>query len=421
MKLQPAVRLENGWCEALDRTVERLETALHRVYTCRYEGHVVAEGFHWGRLHIDSLDFSPMGKGTSALACKASTYAEALEWLAVQRRRDVPGYARIEAPPASPESRMLEGLLGHIDLRPEQIDEIRRSESARHWVDGWSFSADEATRLPLEYIHAISGTNGLAAGNCMEEAVVQGMNEIFERRAVITAVKNRLVLPSIDPSSIAHGGIQGQLKFLEDQGLQVTIKDLSFGGVLPCVGVYFRDPAVDPGWQSHHVFKAAAHFDRTRALVSCLTEYIQLTASSHALGSAAAHHRMLCDDETDNFLPLFWFGYVPFQDAGFLEEGDGIAFDPGTAYPNCLEDIERGQALLEQLGLDLLGVDLSDPAIGFPVAQVIIPGYSDILPYHPASSPVLFTGWTRDLPLGYIKGVADALEPCNVAELFPDW
>ncbi|MFP6905879.1 MAG: hypothetical protein VCG02_11720 [Verrucomicrobiota bacterium] len=68
-----------------------------------------------------------------------------------------------------------------------------------------------------------------------------------------------------------------------------------------------------------------------------------------------------------------------------------------------------------------MGVDLSDPAIGFPVAQVIIPGYSDILPYHPASSPVLFTGWTRDLPLGYIKGVADALEPCNVAELFPDW
>ena len=35
-------------------------------------------------------------------------------------------------------------------------------------------------------------------------------------------------------------------------------------------------------------------------------------------------------------------------------------------------------------------VDLTDPGIGFPVVQVIIPGYSDVLPYHPKSSRVLF-------------------------------
>ena len=34
-------------------------------------------------------------------------------------------------------------------------------------------------------------------------------------------------------------------------------------------------------------------------------------------------------------------------------------------------------------------------AIGFPVAQVIIPGYSDVLPYHPAHSHGLFRRWTR--------------------------
>ena len=51
-------------------------------------------------------------------------------------------------------------------------------------------------------------------------------------------------------------------------------------------------------------------------------------------------------------------------------------------------------------------VDFTDPKIGFPVAQVIVPGYSDVLPYHPASSDVLWRGWTReDVLCSYTEGV----------------
>ncbi|MFT5122816.1 MAG: YcaO-like protein with predicted kinase domain [Kiritimatiellia bacterium] len=416
MKLQPAIRFAHGRCAPLDQTVQRLETALHAHYTCRYEGHEEGEGFHWGRLHIDDLEFSPMGKGTSALACKASTYAEALEWLAVKGRRALPGY---EA--CTPDREAIAGLLAHIALSAEQLNRIMQTELTRHWVDAWSVTESKAVKLPLEYIHGISGTNGLAAGNVIEEAIVQGINEVFERRAVITLVKNRMIVPRIDPSSIEHAGIRAQLDVLEARGLKVTIKDLSFGGALPCIGVYVRDPKVDPAWQSHHVFKAAAHVDRELALMSCLTEYVQLTASSQVLQRPASYARMQCDDTTDNFLPLFWFGYVPFADATFLEEGELIAFEPGVAYDSCLEDIEEAQSVIKLLGLDLMVVDLTDPKIGFPVVQVIIPGYSDILPYHPASSPVLFEGWTRDLPMGYIKALSGSLTPCNVTGLFPDW
>ena len=47
------------------------------------------------------------------------------------------------------------------------------------------------------------------------------------------------------------------------------------------------------------------------------------------------------------------------------------------------------------MGKDYIAVDLTDPEIGFPVAQVIIPGYSDVLPFHPADSRGLFQRWTR--------------------------
>ena len=40
-------------------------------------------------------------------------------------------------------------------------------------------------------------------------------------------------------------------------------------------------------------------------------------------------------------------------------------------------------------------MDLTDPEIGFPVVQVVIPGYSDVLPFHPANSRGLFKRWTR--------------------------
>ena len=141
--------------------------------------------------------------------------------------------------------------------------------------------------------------------------------------------------------------------------------------------------------------------------------------STNARGSAAN----LCGDSGYIIAraALFWFGYVPFADAGFLTEGEVIPFDPGTAYDDCLEDITQISALCGRLEKDLVVVDLTDPDVGFPVVQVIIPGYSDILPFHPASSRVLFEGWTRRLPMGYIEDGSAAPRPVDAGGLFPGW
>ena len=40
-------------------------------------------------------------------------------------------------------------------------------------------------------------------------------------------------------------------------------------------------------------------------------------------------------------------------------------------------------------------IDFTDPEIDFPVDEVVVPGYSDVLPYYPAESHILFRQYNR--------------------------
>jgi hypothetical protein len=89
------------------------------------------------------------------------------------------------------------------------------------------------------------------------------------------------------------------------------------------------------------------------------------------------------------------FGFVPQVTAEFLKQGDVIPFSKGERFDDCLQDIEKAKSIFAKLGKDCLVIDFTDPRIDFPVVEVVVPGYSDVLPYYPASSRVLFQRYTR--------------------------
>ena len=99
------------------------------------------------------------------------------------------------------------------------------------------------------------------------------------------------------------------------------------------------------------------------------------------------------------------FGFVPYRNANFLREGKVVPFEKNQPHTDCLDDIAHAREICETLGKDFIVVDLTDPEFGFPVAQVIIPGYSDVLPFHPAGSNGLFQRWTRTEVLNSYRGV----------------
>ena len=104
------------------------------------------------------------------------------------------------------------------------------------------------------------------------------------------------------------------------------------------------------------------------------------------------------------------FGFVPSRNAEFLRAGDHVRLEASRGTGDCLKDIEEVCSISETLGRDCIVVDLSDPETGFNVVQVIMPGYSDVLPFHPASSSGLFKRWTRsDVLESYGKADSQAL------------
>ena len=360
-------------------------------------------------MYIDGLDFRAMGKGVNPACSTAGALAEGAEWLASRETGDLPGYLGArehEVPDALP----IQSLLDHVaTATPPVLVRIRALDEAFHWVDGFSLIHGRTLKVPLEYAHVISGPNGKATGNNLEEAIVHATHEIFERRAHIAVLRNRMVVPTIDPGTVTHPAVRKQMAFFQSCGIEIILKDLSFGGVLPCLAAYFVDHNIPGEYQFRHFFKVGASFDREEALLRTFTEYAQgrrqhefftpgTVDRERLLAELLAHDfRSLRTqpDDCDNFLSSFMFGFVPYRDAGFLREGELVPFDKGPQYADCLDDIAHARKICETLGKDYIVVDLTDPVIGFPVAQVIIPGYSDVLPFHPADSNGLFRRRTR--------------------------
>jgi hypothetical protein len=113
MQLTNAPRIEHGRCATLTDTVTRLTRALDGVCAYEYEETRAGDSLYWGVCHVEGLGFPAMGKGTSSAACKASALAETIEWLALRRRRALPGYVtahQADLPDALP----IEHLLSHI-------------------------------------------------------------------------------------------------------------------------------------------------------------------------------------------------------------------------------------------------------------------------------------------------------------------
>lgn len=409
MKLQSRQKIAHDRCVAPTETITLLEALIRPKHDYWLHEETLSEYLHWTAMFIEGLDFRSMGKGITPSFSTAGALAEGAEWLTARATGELPGYVGArehELADALP----IASLLSHIaTATPPVLERIRALDDAYHWVDGYSLLQERKLKVPLEYVRLIGGPNGKATGNNIEEAVIHATHEIFERRAHITVLRNRMVVPTIDPATVVHPVVRHQMEFLRARGIEVVLKDLSFGGVLPCLGAYFVDHSIPEEFQFRHFFKVGASFDAEEALLRMFTEYTQGRRRHEFISPDSSDREaqlaMLLDhdfrklpaqpDDCDNFMSSFMFGFVPYRNADFLRKGEVVPFEKGSSHADCLDDIAHARAICKTLGKDYIVVDLTDPEFSFPVAQVIIPGYSDVLPFHPADSNGLFQRWTR--------------------------
>jgi YcaO-like protein with predicted kinase domain len=407
-------------CDTPDNTVQKIEKGLRNLglefkYTeSRFSR---LKYLYWAILEIPSLNYFVEGKGVTHELARASAYAEMVERISSGFAIKYDFIKKFDFSKTLPELidysnfNYMEGYIrasqkdiknplaieslfrNKKELTGEDIEKIKESDLAQHWVDGYSIIKEKTVKVPVKLISKISSTNGLAAGNTIEEAIVQASNEIFERYTVIETIKNKKPIPTIDMKTIRNEKINEIIDFFQKNKIKIMVKDFSSDGLFPSFGILFKNENVandkNPIKRAYKYrsFRVASSFNTEEAILRCFSEKIQ--------------SKTLDTLKKERYLDIIWYDllryfepeYKPFVfyhniirkyeyagDLQFLEAGEIKEYKPEYVL-DCSIEIERIKDICQRLNTDLIMINYTHPLIDFPVIRIIIPGLSDILSY----------------------------------------
>ncbi len=405
MDFQNCKRNRYGKCDIPANTVERIKEGFARLgLKPEYAPVSLSENIHWGRAWIDSIRIVCNGKGITPELARASAYAELAERFSAglfypvfeqEVRFNVPalydeatskflnhewmdGYRHAHQDDLGHPLKIEELLADETHLTREDIAEIEDSRMAHHWVDGISLISGDTIQVPINFVTYIHASNGIAAGNTLEEALIQASCEIFERHAQIETIRPERVVPSIHLDSVENDGIRGLVDFYERNNVEVIIKDLSFDGLLPALGAFFINRNLKSDRLEHKILIPAVSFNLDEALSRCFTEGMQgrdtLLTPRPQLDRPVVHR-----SQVDNFYLLMKCG-ISLKDISFLERGETKPYRNRPA-TDILSEIEQVKQICRRLDTDLILLDQTHPILDFPVVRVLMPRISDFLPF----------------------------------------
>ncbi|AUX28406.1 MULTISPECIES: TOMM precursor leader peptide-binding protein [Sorangium] len=250
---------------------------------------------------------------------------------------------------------------------PEPLDAGTRID----WTPAWSLSKRERRYVPLAYCYAEapaeSGTafcgpcsNGVAAGTCLEEAVLQALLELVERDAAAVWWYNRLARPAIDLDSFGDPYFEALQADYARLGWAVWVLDLTHDlGIPTCVALAHE------AREDRFTIGFGCHLDPRLAVQRSLTELNQLFDPGGARRAPWDLERL------QGRAHLFPSPDLPRVAAERL---------PRIGGADLRADIEQCLRRLDEAGLELVAVDKTRPDIGLPVVQVIVPGLRHFWP-----------------------------------------
>jgi len=405
MDFSNQVRNEFGKCDHPANTLANIKQGFESLgLDIEYHEVKVSDTLFWGRIWNESIRIICEGKGLTPELAEASAHAELAERFSgglfypvfeEEVRFNVPalygptaqsfinfewlqGYVRAHQSELNAALCIEDLLVRESWLTREQIESIKASHLCSHWVDGTSLLTGRTVKVPINFAAYIHGSNGLAAGNTLGEALIQASCEIFERHALIQTIGPEKSTPTIDPESVGSDLIKAMTDFYADSNVTVTLKDLSMGGLLPVVGALYTNHNLPQDRMEHRVLIAGASFDLDEGLTRCFTEGIQ-GKTSLAKPRPQLDRPVVDRSRVENLYLILRCGVSP-KDISFLEQGDTVPFQ-SRRHKDIQSEIQTLKSLCRELGTDCIVVDHTHPVLGFPVVRVIIPGISDFLPF----------------------------------------
>jgi ribosomal protein S12 methylthiotransferase accessory factor len=246
---------------------------------------------------------------------------------------------------------------------PDPQDQRNRlcfEELPMRWAWALDIAHEKEVLIPIDWFYLIHEYNGSAAGNSIEEAILQGLCEVVERHVSSVITHQRMETPTINPKTIRNPAAQDLLKKFETNGIEVYLKDFSLNTGIPTVGTLAYDPSTFPD-SSEIVFTAGTSTDPEKSVIRALTEVAQLAGEFQ--------HKTTYRPTLPKFTRLeeTWYLTSPSNVVD-------VSTLPNLSNPDFLQEIQSCISTLKNIGLDVSAVDVTHPEIGIPAVYVIIPG-----------------------------------------------
>jgi len=336
------------------------------------------------------------GKGRSDIQARVSAVCEAIERYSGVWRDFYPTTRATFADLGPERAVRIADLLHYSDGQYAQRAEWNRTQAGRlqtiaeplpdtaeiAWTSAWSLTEERERLVPSAYawfghpdlyerFFCFADANGNAAGNTLEEAILQGFCEAVERDSVALWWYNRVHLPEFDLDSLHEPYIDGLREFYAGMGRNLWVLDMTSDLGIPAFAALSRrldNPVEDV------LLGFGAHLDARIAVLRALTEvnqFLPAVVKRHPDGST--------DYWEDDPATLDWWATATIENQPWLlpagDRAPTTAAAHGRLYGEDLADdvrfcVERARSA----GMEMIVLDQSRPDIELRVAKVIVPG-----------------------------------------------
>ena len=114
------------------------------------------------------------------------------------------------------------------------------------WTWAYNLTREQEVLIPFNWFYAINEFNGPCAGNCAEEALIQGICEVVERHVSALISRKKLKTDAINKGSITDPLVLEMLGKYSKAGIELYLSDFSLDTGIPSVGALAFDPETFP-------------------------------------------------------------------------------------------------------------------------------------------------------------------------------
>jgi ribosomal protein S12 methylthiotransferase accessory factor len=331
----------------------------------------------------DEFSRTSLGKGRTAAQSRTGALCEAIERYSAALQGDEPlvrgRIAELGGAAVHPRD-----LLHFSESQVRRREELNRRVRDRRraipppfdesvaiaWTPVWSLTTGERRYVPAAYCYlgvpaapeerfCELDPNGHAAGNCLEEAILQAFFELAERDAVGIWWYNRAPRPAVDLRSFEVPYFTALEDHYRSMGYRLWVLDVTTDLEVPAFVALARAAE-----QDRWCVGFGAHLEARLGVQRALTELNQLF--DPAASSRAPWGEAPMDDETF-LLP----GTAdPRRRSDFAEVGSG----------DLSADVEACVARAARIGHEVLFLDQTRPDIGLHAIKLMVPGLRHFWP-----------------------------------------